>query len=173
MTLHFQETITGGDLYKRVIKKTINTPVAGVLSMMYLFSLGSFLYNLSRIGVEAFNKDRWMLLMIVLIPVILWNAFKTIERKLYEKLPKDQSLVISYEISTWYIGITDWEEREIKWADIYRMEETKKTYELYLNPTQSITIEKSIMTEEQQHGLRDLAAMKLDKKKLKNFNRRQ
>lgn len=169
MKITFKETITADILYKRVLRKILNTPIAGIIFMMYLFSVGNFVLDVYHTGAEAFSSDKWVLLIMLLIPLVFWNAFNTVRKKIYEQLPKGEELEVEYEISTWYIGINDWEEREIKWNEVYRFEETKKSFEVYLNPTQSITIEKSAMTPEDHIALRDLARMKLNKRKLKNL----
>jgi len=171
LMIKFEETLTGEMLYKRVLKKTFNTPLAGVVAMMYIFSWLSFLYDLSRLGTVALEKDKWVILILFLLPFMMWHAFKNVKNKIYKRLSKNDTKVIEYSFSTWYIEIKDWEDREIKWTEIYRFEETKKTFEIYLNPTQSITIDKHILSHEEIIGIKELAEMKLKGRKIRNFHK--
>lgn len=165
--IKFSEVITGEMLYKRVIKKAFNTPLAGVVFMMYVFSLLSVIYDIIIFGEEGWKRDRIVLFIIVLTPILLISAFKNIKQKLYNKLPEKEKLTVNYEISTWYILIKDWEERTIKWTDIYKFEETKKTFDIYINRRQSITIDKQMLDDEDLIDLRELALMKLGSQKVK------
>jgi len=169
--IKFSETITGEILFKRVLKKTFNTPAAGIVSMMYMFSIISVIYDFYLNGSGAWSRDKWVIFVIVFIPIILVSAFKTIRDKIYSQLKKNEKMTVDYEISTWYILIKDWDERTVKWTEIVKFEEMKKTFEIYVNPTQSITIEKKSLTHEDLIDLKELALMKLGKRKVKFLNK--